>query len=62
MENIDWLEEAVNGDFSGLRCVIALINKNADDYLLIDCPGQIELYTYLPAMQVITRNLQSWGG
>lgn len=36
LENLDWLHEAV-GDFE-------------DDYLLIDCPGQIELYTHIPIM------------
>lgn len=36
LQNLDWLHEAV-GDFE-------------DDYLLIDCPGQIELYTHIPIM------------
>lgn len=36
LENIDWLQEAL-GDYE-------------DDYLLIDCPGQIELYTHIPIM------------
>ncbi|PVU89163.1 hypothetical protein BB561_005512 [Smittium simulii] len=37
MENLDWLEEQI-GDFD-------------DDYLIIDCPGQIELYTHIPVMR-----------
>jgi GTPase SAR1 family protein len=45
LENIDWLQEAL-GDYE-------------DDYLLIDCPGQIELYTHIPIMprliQVLTQ-------
>ena len=36
LKNLDWLYEAL-GDFE-------------DDYLLIDCPGQIELYTHIPIM------------
>jgi GTPase SAR1 family protein len=38
VENISWLEEKID-DFS-------------DDYLIIDCPGQIELYSHLPVMKV----------
>ncbi|ORY56538.1 GPN-loop GTPase, partial [Leucosporidium creatinivorum] len=34
MNNLDWLQESL-GDFE-------------DDYLIIDCPGQIELYTHIP--------------
>ncbi|PVV02099.1 hypothetical protein BB560_003455 [Smittium megazygosporum] len=37
MENIDWLEEQI-GEYT-------------DDYLIIDCPGQIELYTHIPIMR-----------
>ncbi|CAO1636807.1 unnamed protein product [Sympodiomycopsis kandeliae] len=36
LENLDWLEEHM-GSFE-------------DDYLIIDCPGQIELYTHTPLM------------
>ena len=37
-DNLDWLEEnlSVFGD---------------EDYLLIDCPGQIELYSHIPVMK-----------
>lgn len=37
--NLDWLEEEL-GNFE-------------DDYLIFDCPGQIELYTHFPVMKVI---------
>jgi GPN-loop GTPase len=47
VENADWLAEQIN-DFS-------------DDYLLIDCPGQIELYVHLPVMQQFVQLLQNWG-
>lgn len=36
LENLDWLEDHM-GSFE-------------DDYLIIDCPGQIELYTHTPLM------------
>jgi GTPase SAR1 family protein len=46
MNNIDWLEEEL-GAFE-------------DDYLIFDCPGQIELYTHFPIMRRITETLQRW--
>ncbi|CEF64822.1 GPN-loop GTPase 3 [Strongyloides ratti] len=39
MNNLDWLEEA--------------IDAAEDDYFLFDCPGQIELYSHLPVMPKI---------
>lgn len=39
LENLDWLEDQL-GSFE-------------DDYLIIDCPGQIELYTHTPLVQRI---------
>ncbi|KOB70492.1 GPN-loop GTPase 3, partial [Operophtera brumata] len=32
-----------------------------DDYLLFDCPGQIELYTHLPVMKKLVDLLDKWG-
>lgn len=32
-----------------------------DDYLLIDCPGQLELYTHQPIMRRIIEQLRMWG-
>ncbi|KAJ2001847.1 hypothetical protein GGI04_001752 [Coemansia thaxteri] len=46
MENMDWLEEQL-GDYE-------------DDYLILDCPGQIELYTHIPIMRQIAQQLQLW--
>ncbi|KAJ2557243.1 hypothetical protein EV175_001462 [Coemansia sp. RSA 1933] len=46
MENLDWLEEQM-GDYE-------------DDYLILDCPGQIELYTHIPIMRQMTQILQQW--
>jgi GPN-loop GTPase len=39
LENIDWLEEQ--------------LGQYDDDYIIIDCPGQIELYTHFPIMSRI---------
>ena len=47
LENIDWLKEEL-GDF-------------ADDYLIMDCPGQIELYSHIPVMKNLVRELQELG-
>lgn len=45
-ENFEWLKEAME--------------PHDDDYFLIDCPGQIELYTHLDVMKVIVEKLKSW--
>lgn len=45
-ENSDWLHDRL-GD-------------QEDDYILFDCPGQIELYTHLTAMRKLIQMLQSW--
>ncbi|CAL1702214.1 unnamed protein product [Somion occarium] len=44
---MDWLEEELGG--------------YDDDYLIIDCPGQIELYTHHPFLSTLVRNLQRMG-
>merc|ERR1711872_531866 len=46
MENTEWLEEALGED--------------EDDYVLFDCPGQIELYTHMNVMRKLVDQLQSW--
>lgn len=43
MNNMDWLEDEV-GSYS-------------DDYLIIDCPGQIELYTHFDIMKRLVEAL-----
>ncbi|GAA5952366.1 hypothetical protein JCM3765_001952 [Sporobolomyces pararoseus] len=43
MQNLDWLTDAL-GDFE-------------DDYLIIDCPGQIELYTHIPILPRLAKLL-----
>eukprot|EP01147_Barroeca_monosierra_P011172 gene11172-3230_t len=47
LKNMDDLAERL-GDFE-------------DDYLVIDCPGQIELYTHMPLMKRLTNHLESLG-
>eukprot|EP00033_Pygsuia_biforma_P003187 GCRY01003497.1.p1 GENE.GCRY01003497.1~~GCRY01003497.1.p1 ORF type:complete len:292 (-),score=74.00 GCRY01003497.1:116-991(-) len=47
LDNMDWLEEKI-GEFD-------------DDYLVFDCPGQIELYSHIPVMKRVTQELQRWG-
>ncbi len=48
IRNNDWLHEQ-------LDCFVE------DDYLLLDCPGQIELYSHLPIMKNLAKMLSSWG-
>eukprot|EP00741_Cyanophora_paradoxa_P019866 tig00000217_g19174.t1 len=48
LENIDWFKEQVDEYLD-------------DDYLVFDCPGQIELYSHLPVMRSLAENLQRWG-
>jgi GPN-loop GTPase len=31
-----------------------------DDYIIFDCPGQIELYTHLPVMRQLVEQLEHW--
>jgi len=47
VQNLNWLRDQL-GDYE-------------DDYLLFDCPGQIELYTHLPVMLKLVTELTSWG-
>jgi len=47
VENISWLEDQVN-DYP-------------EDYIIFDCPGQIELYSHLPVMKTIVECLQRVG-
>ncbi|KAF9263477.1 hypothetical protein L218DRAFT_979926 [Marasmius fiardii PR-910] len=44
LENMDWLEEE--------------LGAYEDDYLIIDCPGQIELYSHHPFLPKLVQNLQ----
>lgn len=46
IENSEWLRDKL-GD-------------HEDDYILFDCPGQIELYTHLTAIRKLVKLLQDW--
>eukprot|EP00584_Thalassiosira_punctigera_P023887 CAMPEP_0172554194 /NCGR_PEP_ID=MMETSP1067-20121228/53610_1 /TAXON_ID=265564 ORGANISM="Thalassiosira punctigera, Strain Tpunct2005C2" /NCGR_SAMPLE_ID=MMETSP1067 /ASSEMBLY_ACC=CAM_ASM_000444 /LENGTH=312 /DNA_ID=CAMNT_0013342519 /DNA_START=24 /DNA_END=959 /DNA_ORIENTATION=- len=48
LENMDWLQENLE-------------SYDDDEYLIIDCPGQIELYTHIPVMNKIIDQLRTWG-
>lgn len=48
IQHLDWLEEQ-------LSCF------GEDDYLILDCPGQIELYSHLPIMKILSHAMVSWG-
>lgn len=45
-KNFDWLHEE--------------LDDIEDDYILFDCPGQIELYTHIPVMRQLVDMLQKW--
>lgn len=46
IQNMDWLEEK--------------LGFTEDDYIIFDCPGQIELYTHIPVMRQFVETLQKW--
>lgn len=48
LENLDWLRDELD-------------NFLDDDYLIIDCPGQIELYTHVPIMKNVVNKMRMWG-
>ena len=38
-----------------------LEDKIAGEYLIIDCPGQVELFTHIDALKVVIRKLEKMG-
>ncbi len=48
LQHYDWLQEELDsfGD---------------DEYIILDCPGQIELYSHLPIMKELVKLIESWG-
>lgn len=44
-QNFDWLDEAMD--------------DIEEDYIIFDCPGQIELYTHIPVMRQFVDHLQN---
>lgn len=48
-ENLeDWMQEIMSG-------------YGEDDYILFDCPGQIELYTHVSVFRSFAQLLKEWG-
>lgn len=48
MENLEWLQERLD-------------SYDDDEYLILDCPGQLELYTHIPIMRRIIDQMRLWG-
>ena len=48
MENLQWLEDHLD-------------SFDDDEYLILDCPGQLELYTHVPIMRQIIDRMRLWG-
>jgi GPN-loop GTPase len=48
LNNMDWLQDELDafGD---------------DDYIILDCPGQLELYTHIPLMRNVIDRMRMWG-
>lgn len=44
-----------------LRDQLATVSPGDDEHFILDCPGQIELYTHVPAVKMVLRALKSWG-
>lgn len=48
MNNLDWLQDHLD-------------NFDDDEYLILDCPGQLELYTHVPLMRNVIDRMRMWG-
>jgi GTPase SAR1 family protein len=48
LQNMDWLEDQLD-------------KFDDDEYLVIDCPGQIELYTHAPIIKRVIDQMTTWG-
>lgn len=48
LQNMDWLEEELE-------------KFDDDEYLILDCPGQIELYTHAPIIKKVIDQMMNWG-
>lgn len=48
LQNSDWLHDELEA------C-------GEDEYILLDCPGQVELYSHLPIMHNLVKQIQMWG-
>lgn len=48
LENSDWLKDEMD-------------QYDDDEYLILDCPGQLELYTHVPVMKQVIDLMKRWG-
>mmetsp|Transcript_16637 Transcript_16637/g.30257 ORF Transcript_16637/g.30257 Transcript_16637/m.30257 type:complete len:307 (-) Transcript_16637:353-1273(-) len=48
LDNLDWLQEHLD-------------SFDDDEYLILDCPGQLELYTHVPVMRRVIDGMRLWG-
>lgn len=48
LSNLDWLQEHLD-------------SLDEDEYLILDCPGQLELYTHIPLMRNLIDRMRMWG-
>ncbi len=48
LSNLDWLQEHLD-------------EFGEDEYLILDCPGQLELYTHIPLMRNLIDRMRMWG-
>ena len=48
LQNIEWLKDAIE-------------EYAEDDYIILDCPGQVELYSHLNVMHLLANNLSQSG-
>mmetsp|Transcript_3437 Transcript_3437/g.5719 ORF Transcript_3437/g.5719 Transcript_3437/m.5719 type:complete len:280 (-) Transcript_3437:35-874(-) len=48
MQNLEWLQEKLD-------------SYDDDEYIILDCPGQLELYTHIPIMRRIIDQMRLWG-
>ena len=48
LENLSWFRDHLE-------------SFDDDEYLILDCPGQLELYTHVPIMRRLIDTMRSWG-
>lgn len=63
-ENFEWLEEGLKelgGMFVSLTQQKDGADEGLEDYVLFDCPGQVELFTHHPSLRNIFFRIQKMG-
>jgi hypothetical protein len=58
---MEWLRESLSKISSGLHNLFELLLNSTGDYILFDCPGQIELYTHHSSMKNILESISKNG-